>query len=173
MKARRLVSLAFLIALAVALHYLESLIPSFLPIPGFRIGLANIVSLFALYYYGGVSFLFVGLLRVFLVAFISTGFGPSFFMSLGGYLLSSAISLLLYYVLRPSIYGLSAVSALFHTIGQLCAYVIFFSTPAIFIYLGILGPLSIGTGLISAVLVRILMKRLPSSFKVEERKRRA
>ncbi|MFA6624838.1 MAG: Gx transporter family protein [Bacilli bacterium] len=172
MKTRRMVSLAFFIALAIALHYVESFIPTLLPIPGFRLGLSNIVSLFVLYYYGGFSFIFVVVVRVLLVALISTGFGPSFFMSVGGSLSSILISLLLFYVVKSSIYSLSVSSALFHSIGQLIAYAIFFSTPYIFVYLTILGPLSMLTGYLMALLVKILIKRLPSFFRVEERKRR-
>lgn len=162
-----------LLALSVAIHYLESLIPDIVPIPGFRMGLANVVGLFVLYYYGGLSYLFVLFLRVILVGAISTGFGISFLMSLSGAVLSSAVSLLLYYLVKPSIYILSMASALAHTIGQLVAYAIFFASPYIFTYVMILGPLSLATGLLLAFFVRLLVQRLPRSFLLEEKKRRS
>ena len=171
MKTRRLVALAFLVALSTALHYFEGFIP-LLSIPGYRLGLSNLVSLFALYYYGIPSFLFVSIARVFLVALIASGFGPTFRMSLSGCLFAIVGTLLVHRLVKGSIFSVSAVSALFHSIGQLTAYAIFFQMPYIFVYLALLGPISIATGLAIAFLDRLVVKRLPSSFREEESRRR-
>ncbi len=161
-----------MLGLSVALHYLESLIP-FTLIPGFKLGLSNIVALFVLYYYGGPSFLFVNAMKVILVGAISTGFiSPSFFMSLSGTMLSSFVSLLLYYLVKTSIYGTSIVSSLFHILGQLLAYGLFFENFYIFYYVVVLGPLSLVTGALMALLCSILIRRLPDIYKLEEKKRR-
>lgn len=172
MKTRRMVTLALMVALSVGLHYLESLIPELLPIPGFRLGLANIITLFVLYYYGGLSYLFVTACKVLLVALISTGFGVPFFMSLCGSTFSAIVSLSLYYLVKPSIYSLSPAAAIAHTLGQLLVYALFFDTFFIFSYFVILGPLSLLSGVIMALLVKVLVTRLPRQFKVEELKRR-
>ena len=169
---RRRVTLARRTALSVGLHYLESLIPSFVPVPGFRLGLANIVSLFVLYYYGGASYAFVRAVKTLIVALISTGFSIAFFRSLTGTILSVIISLLLYYLVKPSIYSVSLFGSLFHTIGQLIAYAIFFSTPYIFYYIIRLGPISLVTGILRAVIDSILLKKIPRSFRRSEIKRR-
>jgi heptaprenyl diphosphate synthase len=171
MKLRRLVSLAFFIALSVALHYAEGFIP-FLSIPGFRIGLSNIATLFVLYYYGGISYIFVMVAKVLLVALISTGFGPAFFMSAFGAALTILGSAVVYYWVRGSIYSVSVLGSVLNAIGQLAAYAIFFETPYIFIYLSVLGPLAMVTGIILAILVALIVKRLPKSFRSEEKKRR-
>lgn len=171
MKTRRLVALALLVALSTALHYLEGFIP--MPgFPGYHLGLSNLVNLFALYYYGVFSFVFVALARVFLVALIGSGFGVSFLMSLFGCLFSLVASILIHKVLKGSIFSVSAFSALFHSLGQLFAYAVFFQTPYIFSYLTALGPLSIVTGIAIAFLDRIIVRRLPSAFRDEESKRR-
>lgn len=172
MKTRRLVALSLLAAISIGLHYLEGLLPPFLPVPGFRLGLANLITLFALYYYGGPSYVFVVLVKVIVVSLISTGFSIQFFMSLFGSLLSMGVSLFLYYIIKPSIYSASAMGALFHTLGQLLAYAVFFQTFQIFLSISYLGPLSIATGVVMALLNAITLKRLPSSFRNEERKRR-
>lgn len=166
---RRLVSLALMAALSVGLHYLESLIPPFVPIPGFRLGLANIITLFVLYYYGGVSYIFVTVIKVLIVALISTSFGITFFMSLLGSILSILISLFCFYVIRSSIYSVSALGSLFHTLGQLLAYAIFFKTWPIFSYFALLGPISLVTGVLMAVLVSLLIYRIPRRFREEEK----
>lgn len=171
MKTRRLVALALLVALSVALHYVEGFIP--MPaIPGYHLGLSNLVHLFALYYYGIPSYLFVVFARVFLSALIASGFGPSFFLSLGGALLSVLATIVVSRLLRGSIYSTSAFSALFHSLGQLVAYSLFFQTPYIFVYLLALGPMSIATGLVIAFLDHFLVRRLPKSYRNEEKKRR-
>ncbi len=172
MKTKRIVTLSLMVAMSVLLHYLESLIPSFLPIPGFRLGLANIITLFALYYFDFPSYVFVLVLKVLFVPLISGGFSIQFFMSLTGSVASFMITTLLYFFIRPSIYSLSSLSALFHTIGQLLAYAIFFGTFQIFTYVSILGPLSLLTGIFMAIICSILLRRIPDAFKMEERKRR-
>lgn len=172
LNTRRLVALALMSAISVGLHYLESVIPPLVPVPGFRLGLSNIITLFVLYYYGGPSYLFVSLVKLLMVPLISTGFGPQFYMSLGGTLCSVTISLILFYFIKPSPYGLSIPSALFHTIGQLIAFSLYINNFYIFSYLAILGPLSFLTGAIMAMINVMLIKRIPKSFRMEERVRR-
>lgn len=172
MKTKRLVTLSLMIALSVLLHYLEGFLPSFLPIPGFRLGLANIITLFVLYYYDVPSYLFVTIVKVFFVALISSGFSIQFFMSLSGSMFSCLIAIVLFKFIKPSIYGTSSLSALGHTLGQLFAYALFFNTFYIFGYLIILGPLALLSGSVMALLCSILIKRIPKRFRQEEKTHR-
>ncbi len=168
---KKMVVLALFIAMSFSLHYIDSIIPSFLPIPGFRLGLANLVTLFTLYYYGVFSFLFVVISKTLLVATLTSGFGVTFLMSLGGTILSSLISILLYKAIKPSIYTVSIYGSVFHALGQLFVYALFFSSFYIFLYLIVLGPMSMLTGYFIALFDKIIIKRLPSSLKAEERRR--
>ena len=45
-KTKRMTTITMLIALSIIFHMVESMIPIPLPVPGFRLGLANIVGLF-------------------------------------------------------------------------------------------------------------------------------
>lgn len=159
-------------ALSVGLYYLESLIPPIVPVPGSRLGLANLILLFVLYYYDGLSYLFVMILKVLIVALIGQGFSVPFLMSSMGSLFAAVISLFLFYVVKPSIYGVSAAGSVFHTIGQLLVYALFFENFYIFAYFSVLGPIALATGLLIAFLDQLLIRRLPSSFRNEERVRR-
>lgn len=172
MNTRRLVSLSLMAALSIALYYLESLIPPIVPVPGVKLGLANLIFLFVLYYYDGPSYLFVVIVKVLVVALIGQGFGITFLMSAFGSLLSVGITLLLYYSVKPSIFALSSASSLFHVLGQLLAYAIFFENFYIYSYLAILGPLALGMGALIGLLDYFLILRLPQSFRNEEKKRR-
>ena len=83
MSVQKISYTALLTALAVLLHYIETLIPLPIPIPGFKLGLANIVGVFALFYLGWQYYLVTTISRVLIVALISTGFGTAFFLSCG------------------------------------------------------------------------------------------
>ena len=48
---KRLSFLAMMLALSVLFHYIESMIPPLIPIPGVKLGLANLISLLVLYYF--------------------------------------------------------------------------------------------------------------------------
>ena len=52
-KSHKIAGVGVLVALAMVLSYLESLIPISLGIPGIKLGLSNVVTLFALYQFGG------------------------------------------------------------------------------------------------------------------------
>ena len=168
---KKLVTLALLIAISFSLHYIDSLIPSIIPIPGFRLGLSNLITLFALYYFGCFSFVFVVLSKTLLVATLTSGFGITFLMSLAGSVISMLVSILLYKAFKPSIYTVSIYSSVFHTLGQLLVYALFFCSFYIFLYLLYLGPISILTRYLIALLDKILINRLPASLKIEERRR--
>lgn len=82
-KNLRITTLALFIAMAVALHWVESFIPR--PAPFLRFGLANILTLCTLYYFGGMWALFVVISRVFIGSALSGSiFSPAFVLSLCG-----------------------------------------------------------------------------------------
>ena len=82
-KNSRITKIALLIAMAVALHWVESFIPR--PAPFLRFGLANIITLTTLYTFGGPWALFVVISRVIIGSALAGGiFTPTFFFSLSG-----------------------------------------------------------------------------------------
>ncbi|ORJ62205.1 Gx transporter family protein [Geothermobacter hydrogeniphilus] len=89
-RCRRQIFLSLFIALAVALNTLEFMLPS--PAPWFRLGFANILTLVALYLFGGRAAWTVALARI-LVGALLLGrlFSPGFFLSLGGGVLATAL----------------------------------------------------------------------------------
>ncbi|MBR6009668.1 MAG: Gx transporter family protein, partial [Clostridia bacterium] len=66
MSAKKLTQLALLTAAALIIHTLEALLPALAPVPGIKLGLANIVTLFALYWIGPWEAALVTLARVLL-----------------------------------------------------------------------------------------------------------
>lgn len=119
-KVRRLVYMSLLIALAMALSYFERFIPMPSNVPGMKLGLANIITVIAIFYFKGKEVFLIVLLRVILTAAI-VGSGMSFFYSLAGGVLSFIGMLCLHRLASRfvSTIGLSVLGAVLHNIGQL------------------------------------------------------
>ena len=86
---------AVLAALALALSYLESFFPPLLPLPGVKLGLANIVTVYALYALGPASALAILLARCLLGAMFAGNASALLFSLMGG-----GLSMLVMIVLR-------------------------------------------------------------------------
>lgn len=118
--ARRRVFLALFAALAVAVHTLEALLPA--PAPWFRLGFANILTLTALFLYGGSGAWSVTLARIGLGSLLLGNlFAPGFFLSLAGGSLATALMTLARRLGGVSIgpVGVSVVGAVGHAAGQM------------------------------------------------------
>ena len=154
---QKIVRLSIFLAMGIVLNIVESMIPLPFAIPGIRLGLANTMGLIVLYFYSPKEYLALGGLRVFIVALLRTGIGSvSFMLSLTGWVLSSLITLLIYFLNKASIYGLSIISALFHQVGQIIMVMILYQLPEMINYL----PVLLVTGAISGGLVAFVSSRI-------------
>jgi heptaprenyl diphosphate synthase len=119
---RRQVFLSLFIAIAVTMHAVETLLPT--PIPWLRLGLANIMTLVALYLYGGRAAWAVSLARVGLGALLlGRLFSPGFWLALAGAIVATSVMAALYRIAgqRLSPVGISAIGAAGHALGQVLA----------------------------------------------------
>lgn len=164
MKVRDLVKYAIFLAVAVIFSYIEHLIPLPFLFPGAKLGLANAVGLIILYIYGKEKYIVFGLLRVLLSALLFSGFGTTFLISLGGNILASLITMLLTFNKKISIYGISVNGAIFHGIGQILVVSIIYQTVQMFNYLIILSISGIISGILMAVIVSLLLRKIPKSL---------
>ena len=154
---------AILSAYALALHGIESLLPT--PIPWLKPGLANIITLVALILYGFRAALLVTLIRVVLASiFIGTFLGPAFVLSAGGgiaSIIAMALSMKLFKNLFGTV-GISLIGALFHNIAQLSlAYFLFIQRiEAVVIISPLIVLLGSVTGIVNGIISDILIKNL-------------
>jgi len=121
-RSRRQVFLGLFIAIAVSLHAFESLLPT--PVPWLRLGLANIMTLVALYLYDGRAAWSVSLARVGIGALLlGRIFGPGFWLALVGTIFATSAMIIVYRVAgrRLSPIGISAIGAGGHALGQILA----------------------------------------------------
>lgn len=157
MKTKKLTVMALLISLAMVLSYLESQIPSFVAIPGVKVGLANIIVVFALYKLGVKEAVAISLLRVGLVSMLF-GSGASFLYSLAGAALSLGGMLLLKRIPAFSYVAVSVLGGVLHNVGQIGMACLLLETNVIVYYLPFLilsGTIAgVAVGVLAAVLIR-------------------
>lgn len=163
-KTHRMVLIALLTALAIALMAVERLIPFTIAIPGVKLGLANVVTLTALYLFNWRDTLTIILLRVLLGSLILGSFS-AFMFSLGGALLAFAVmAVLTAYLPRFfSTVGVSICGAVAHNVGQLLVAGMVVQNLRIVSYLPVLLIAAVGTGLVTGYTVTLLLKYLKVS----------
>ncbi|MDL2225876.1 Gx transporter family protein [Eubacteriales bacterium OttesenSCG-928-M02] len=161
-KAKNIALLAMLVAMASVVHYLEGLLPPIIPaIPGAKLGLANIFTLFALVRLGYASGFIVLIARC-LVATLLGGSSTGLFYALGGGICSFFIMALLYRLGRKrlGLVGISVAGAFFHNMGQLLVAAIFMGNVYVFSYFPLLALVSIPTGMATGAATHFLTKAL-------------
>ncbi len=158
MKSIRHISLiAMFLALAVVLSYVEGFLPS--PVPGVKLGLAQIVMLLLIYDFSWHEALLVDLGRIFLVSLLRGDiFTLSFFMSLAGGMLSFVVMLFARHALRRlTVYGVSLLGAYAHSFGQVAVLAAIMGNGDAFYYFPFIALLSVLTGLFTAFVAERLL----------------
>jgi heptaprenyl diphosphate synthase len=158
--------IAWLAALAITIHIIESTLPS--PAPGIKPGLANVIVIAVLMLYGWRTAVWVSLLRV-LVGSLLTGtfLSPTFVLSLSGAVASVAILLV---AMQPGKLlpawgfgpvGYSVLAAMAHMAGQfMVAYWLFIPHPSILYLLPILMSMAVIFGIVSGMITAVMIKRV-------------
>ena len=144
--AKAIAQSAVLIALALALSYTERFIPLQLviPLPGVKLGLANIATLVALYALGWKKTIPIVMVRCFLGALFGGLTGILF--SLTGGLISLGVMAACKKISVFSIYGVSILGAAAHNIGQILAAMVLMGSVYVWAYLPYLLLIAIVTG---------------------------
>ena len=158
---RQLTLCAVLTAMALALSYLESAFPLALtvPIPGMKLGLANIVTLFALYALGPAQAALILLARCLLGAVFAGNMSALIFSVMGG-AAAMAVMILLSRTGRLSVYGVSVGGAAAHNCGQVAAAVLTLGNTAPLYYLPVLLGVSLFTGALTGLITACLLRAL-------------
>ena len=158
---RQLTLCALLSALALALSYTENFLPLSLviPLPGIKLGLANIVTVFALYALGPLQALVILITRCGLGAMFAGNFNALLFSVLGGLSALGAMALLKR-LKGLSLYGVSMGGAAAHNCGQVAAALITLGNAAPLAYLPVLLAVSVVTGGLTGYLSALLFRAL-------------
>ncbi|MCM1260444.1 MAG: Gx transporter family protein [Prevotella sp.] len=150
-ETKRFAILSIMIGLSLVLSYVDSLIPIVVTIPGIKLGLANIATIYVLYRLGIKEAIIASILRVFLSALLF-GTVVTLSYSLVGAILSLLTMILLKKYTSFHAITISIVGAVMHNMGQIGVAILIMSTKEIIYYL----PILVITGVISGIGVGLL-----------------
>lgn len=159
---------SILCAQAVALSFVESLIPAipFLP-PGAKPGLSNIVTMFAADSIGVLQAYTVTIIKS-LFVLVTRGF-TAFAMSISGGLISCTVIILL---LRLKLFekylgviGVSVIASLFHNAGQLAMSAVLTGSGKTFYYAPFLALFGVITGILTGLIFKAVIPALNAEKK--------
>ncbi len=159
MKAKKLAVLGVLCAVALTIFILEAQIPAPVPIPGVKLGLSNIVTVFAVFAIGPWEGAAILAGRIFLGAVFAGNFSTVFYSAAGG-LLAILTTAALRRVLREGqLWVAGCLGAVAHSIGQMAVAVPLSGTAAVLLYLPVMVVCSIITGIFTGLCAGFLLKR--------------
>ena len=151
--------MGLLLAFALILSYVESLIPFFFGIPGMKLGLANLAVLLTLILFGTGEALSINVGRILISSFMFGNMSMLLYSMAGG-LLSFLIMVFMKKTKKFSVTGISMGGGVFHNIGQLLVAFVVVETKSIFYYLPFLLVAGVGTGFLNGVITTAVYPHL-------------
>ena len=159
MKTKKLTAMALLCAVALIIFVVEAQIPALVPIPGVKLGLSNIVTVFAVFIMGPWEAVLILAVRIFLGAVFAGNFSTILYSAAGGALALLSTILLKKLLTNKQIWVAGCVGAVAHSIGQMAVAMAVSGTPGLVIYLPVMIVCSIITGLFTGLCAQFLVNR--------------
>lgn len=174
-KTSKLVYLALLITFAVVIHTIESMLAIPIPIPGAKLGLANIITLLAILLYGFRSGMVVAVMRC-AISFLIIGNPFTFTLSLSGAIFSTSVMGLGYVLYKKKLINVLTISVLgaaAHNFAQVIMASLVIKQPQLItFYLPVLllvaVPTGVFTGLAATYLYKIISKNVVVTESINE-----
>ncbi|KYO64781.1 Gx transporter family protein [Thermovenabulum gondwanense] len=166
MKYSKLVYLSLFVTFGITLHIVESSIPVPVPIPGAKLGLANIMALIAILIFGTKEGLIVNVLRC-IIGSTLYGSMSSLIYSLSGAVVATLI-MGIFYSYCNSVFspiGISVLGGIFHNVTQLTVAMIILKTGGLYVYLPHLLLTGLVTGIFTGILAFFVEKNLRGILK--------
>lgn len=158
-KTKRLTVDSLLTATALLLFLVELQIPPLTAIPGIKIGLANVVTLFALVYCGKSDAALILFARILLGSIFSGSVSAFLYSICGGALCYAVMCLALHFFKKP-LWPISVFGAIAHNIGQLLAACVLMQTVSVFWYLPYLLLAAVISGTFTGLCASLVLHRL-------------
>ncbi len=151
MNAKRVAADGLALALALVLGFVDNMIPMPVPVAGIKLGLANLVILFAICRMGYADATLISISRVILSGLLFSGMSGIIY-SFAGAVLSFAVMALIKRYTDYHIVVVSVCGSLAHIVGQLCVASMIVGVSVAFYY----GPLLLLSALIAGTLIGVL-----------------
>ncbi len=156
---KKLTRMALLTAISLTIFVLEAQIPAVVPLPGVKLGLANIVTVYAVFVLGPREAAAILACRIFLGAIFAGNFSTIFYSAAGGGC-AIAVTILLRGILKKNqLWVAGCLGAAAHSLGQVAMAVCLTATPGLILYLPPLIAISIVTGLFTGLCAQFLVNR--------------
>ena len=159
MKVKKLTLLSLLSAIALTIFMVEAQIPALVPIPGIKLGLANIVTEFTVFAIGpkeGAAVLFV---RVFLGAVFAGNFSTILYSGAGGLCAILTTIGAKHILTQKQLWIAGVLGAIAHSIGQMTMAVAITQTLGLLAYLPVMIAVGILTGAFTGLCAQFLVER--------------
>ena len=160
MKTRELTRMALLCAIALTIFMVEAQLPALTPVPGIKLGLSNIVTVYAVFVLGPKQAAAILACRVFLGAVFSGQMSTILYSSAGG-ALALAVTVLVRRVLtKKQIWIAGVLGAIAHSVGQMVVAVWVSGTPGLAAYLPVMILAGLVSGTFTGLCAQFLVERL-------------
>ena len=160
MKAKRLAELAVLTATALIIFIIELQIPNPFPIPGIKLGLANIITVYAVYHYRAYEVIMIVAVRLLLGSIFSGNITALLFSTAGSLLCLTGMLLLRRIVDEKHIWLASVFGAVLHNTGQILMAVLLLQKPRLFAYYPFLVVSGCLAGAFTGLCAQLIIPRL-------------
>lgn len=159
MKTKKLTVMALLSAIALIIFTVEAQLPALVPIPGIKLGLSNIVTVYAVFTLGPIEAAMILFVRIFLGAVFAGNFSTIFYSLAGGGLAILAAIGLRNLLKQHQLWVAGCLGAVAHSVGQMAAAILISGTPSLAVYLPVMILCSIITGLFTGLCAQLLVNR--------------
>ena len=160
MKAKRIAELSVLTAVSLIIFIVELQIPNPFPIPGIKLGLANIITVFAVYHYKAYEVALIVTVRLLLGSVFSGNFTALIYSASGAFLCLLGMLLLKRIIDEKHIWIASVFGAVLHNTGQMIAAVIVTQTVEIVAYYPFLLVSGCLAGAFTGLCAQLIMPRI-------------
>ena len=133
-KVRRLTELAVLTAVSLIIFIIELQIPNPFPIPGIKLGLANIITVYAVYHYKAHEVAVAVTVRLILGAVFAGNYMALIYSAAGAFLCLTGMLILRRFIDEKHLWMASVFGAVLHNTGQMAAALIMLRTPQLLMY---------------------------------------
>lgn len=170
MKPKRLAELAVLTAVSLIIFIIELQIPNPFPIPGIKLGLANIITVYAVYHYLAYEVVMMVAVRLLLGSVFSGNFMALLYSACGSALCLVGMLLLRRVIDERHIWMGSVFGAVLHNTGQILIAVVVTQTPGLFAYYPFLLVSGCLAGAFTGLCAQLLIPRLRSIHNIRKKK---
>ena len=160
MNTKKLTTMALLTSLALIIFIIEASLPSLAPIPGIKLGLANIITVYAIFKLSPLDTLSILLARIFLGSIFSGNMSVILYSLAGGVLCYLSMLVMKRFLSLNQIWICSIIGAISHNIGQITVAILITSTPSLIYYLPFLMVSAIVSGAFTGFCAQYLINRL-------------